>query len=97
MVYCFIFDHTGYTIRYEVAGMNETYHSRYIQLGLNIAYYRKLRGMTQMQLAEAVSLSRTHISNIEAPNMRCALSLDKLFEIADALETDAAKLLECRE
>ena len=37
-------------------------------LGLTIAYYRKLRGMTQMDLAEAVQISRTHMSNIEAPN-----------------------------
>ncbi len=37
-------------------------------LGLTIAYYRKLRGMTQLELAEAVNISRTHMSNIEAPN-----------------------------
>lgn len=37
-------------------------------LGLTIAYYRKLRGLTQAELAEATNLSRTHISNIEAPN-----------------------------
>ena len=36
-------------------------------LGLTIAYYRKLRGLTQAELAEATNLSRTHISNIEAP------------------------------
>lgn len=77
--------------------MNEKHRIRYIQLGLNIAYYRKLRGMTQLQLAEAVSLSRTHISNIEAPNMHCALSLDKLFDIAQALDITPDKLLECRE
>ena len=34
-------------------------------LGLTIAYYRKLRGLTQAELAEATNLSRTHISNIE--------------------------------
>ena len=44
------------------------------QIGLNIAYYRKLRGMSQMALAEATDLSRTHISNIEAPNMKTSLS-----------------------
>lgn len=32
-------------------------------LGLTIAYYRKLRGLTQAELAEATNLSRTHISN----------------------------------
>ena len=31
-------------------------------LGLTIAYYRKLRGLTQAELAEATNLSRTHIS-----------------------------------
>lgn len=37
------------------------------ELGLTISYYRKLKGLTQTQLAESVGLSRTHISNIEAP------------------------------
>ena len=51
-------------------------------LGLTIAYYRKLRGMTQADLAEATQLSRTHISNIEAPNGKTSISLNKLFDIA---------------
>ena len=29
----------------------------YIKLGLNIAYYRKLGGLTQLQLAEAVNIN----------------------------------------
>ena len=37
-------------------------------LGLTIAYYRRAKGMTQAELAEAVHISRTHMSNIEAPN-----------------------------
>lgn len=48
-------------------------------LGLTIAYYRKLRGLTQAELAEATNLSRTHISNIEAPNGKTSISLNKLF------------------
>ena len=55
------------------------YEKYYRQIGLNIAYYRKLRGMSQMALAEATDLSRTHISNIEAPNMKTSLSLESLF------------------
>lgn len=47
-------------------------------LGLTIAYYRKLRGLTQAELAEATNLSRTHISNIEAPNGKTSISLNKL-------------------
>ena len=65
---------------------------RYIRLGLNIAYYRKLRSLTQMELAEKVNISRTHISNIVAPNMPVSVSLDKLFDIADVLDVSVDKL-----
>ena len=67
------------------------------KLGLTIAYYRKLHGITQMQLAEDVNLSRTHISSIEAPNVRTSISLDKLFDIADALQVPVKLLFEFRE
>ncbi len=69
----------------------------YKMIGLNIAYYRKLKGLSQLKLAEAVSLSRTHISNIEAPNMPTAISLDTLMDIADALDVPARKLLDFHE
>ena len=58
----------------------------YKMIGLNIAYYRKLKGLTQLQLAEQLNVSRTHMSNIEAPNMQTSISLEKLFDIADVLE-----------
>ena len=63
-----------------------TKKEKYIRLGLNIAYYRKLKGLTQLQLAEAIDISRTHMSNIEAPNISTSVSLDTLFEIAEALD-----------
>lgn len=77
--------------------MNAKREDQYRQLGLTIAYYRKLRGMTQIQLAECTDLSRTHISNLEAPNMKTSISLDKLFDIADALDVPVARLFEFRE
>ena len=77
--------------------MTEKRVNQYRQLGLTIAYYRKLRGLTQMQLAECVDLSRTHISNLEAPNMPTSISLDKLFDISETLEVPIAKLFEFRE
>lgn len=77
--------------------MTEKRTNQYRQLGLTIAYYRKLRGLTQLQLAEYTNLSRTHISNLEAPNMPTSISLESLFEIADVLEVDIAKLFEFRE
>ncbi len=71
---------------------NDRHSEKYIRLGLNIAYYRKLNGFTQLQLAEAVNISRTHMSNIEAPNVLTSVSLDKLFEIAEVLEIPVYKL-----
>ena len=72
------------------------YEKYYRQIGLNIAYYRKLRGMSQMALAEATDLSRTHISNIEAPNMKTSLSLESLFDIAGVLQVAPRALLDLK-
>lgn len=66
-------------------------------LGLTIPYYRKLRGLTQAELAEATNLSRTHISNIEAPNGKTSISLNKLFDIADVLEVPVKDLFDFRD
>lgn len=77
--------------------MTEQRANQYRQLGLTIAYYRKLRGLTQLQLAEYTNLSRTHISNLEAPNMSTSISLESLFDIADILEVPIGKLFELRE
>ena len=76
--------------------MKEKYKLYYQQLGLNIAYYRKLRRMTQLDLAEFTDMSRTHISNIEAPNMKTSLSLDSLFTIAEVLQVAPKELLDFR-
>ncbi|MDO4345354.1 MAG: helix-turn-helix transcriptional regulator [Eubacteriales bacterium] len=77
--------------------MTSKRENQYRQLGLTIAYYRKLRGLTQLQLAESANLSRTHISNLEAPNMPTSISLEKLFDISDILDVPIAKLFEFRE
>jgi len=76
--------------------MTNRHEQRYLQLGLNIAYYRKLRGLTQMQLSEIANISRTHMSNIEASGVVKPVSLNVLFDIAEALEVELGKLLEIR-
>lgn len=65
----------------------------YKMIGLNIAYYRKLKGITQLKLAEKINISRTHMSNIEAPNMPTSISLETLFDIADALDVPVSNLV----
>lgn len=66
----------------------------YRLLGLNISYYRKLRGLSQMQLADAIGISRTHMSRVE--NNDSAVSLDVVFRIARVLEIPVSRLFEVR-
>ena len=73
--------------------MNLLYESEYMQLGLKIAYYRKLRGLTQEQLAEKINRSAAFIGHVEAPNINKAVSLDTLFEIAKVLNVPIYKFL----
>jgi transcriptional regulator with XRE-family HTH domain len=67
---------------------------RFINLGITISVLRKLRGMSQEQLAEKANISRSHLSAIEAPNMVRAFSLEALYDIADALEIEPGALLD---
>lgn len=74
--------------------MIEKRKQEYKMIGLNIAYHRKLKGLTQLQLAEQINISRTHMSNIEAPNMPTSISLETLLDIADALDIPVTSLLD---
>lgn len=71
--------------------MNQIYIDKYKMVGLNIAYYRKLKNLTQEALAEAMDIDQTHLSKIERAAV--GISLDNLFKIADILEIDVYKLL----
>ena len=73
--------------------MNTEFKDDYIKIGLKIAYYRKLKSLTQEQLAEILGCGVSFIGQIEAPNIYKAISLDTLFRISKALEIPAYKLL----
>lgn len=77
--------------------MTDERKKQFTQLGLNIAYYRKLKGLKQTDLAERVGLSRTHISNMEAPRMKTSISIEKLLDIADVLEVPVKKFFDFRD
>lgn len=72
----------------------DNYDRRYVEIGYNIQYFRKHKGLTQEQLAEMVDISRQHLGAIEAPNIVRTVSLDLLFRIADVLEVDVRQLLD---
>ena len=66
---------------------------RFIQLGITISVLRKMRGMSQEQLAAQAMMSRSHLSAIEAPNIVRPFSVEILFNIADALNVEPGDLL----
>ncbi len=77
--------------------MKKSYGDKLVKIGLNIAYYRKLKGLTQEELAEKTGLSRGVIGHIEAPNMYKGFTFNTLFKIAEALEVKEFKLLQFRD
>ena len=77
--------------------MKKEHEEVYKKLRFNICYNRKMQNLSQLQLAERAGLSRTHMSNIEAPNSTTLPSLDKLIDIANALNVPIAKLFDFRD
>ena len=76
--------------------MREDYRERFRILGLRIAYYRKMRGMTQEQFAAAIGRSVSFVSQIEANNAAevKGVSLETLFLMSEKLGVSMARLFE---
>lgn len=58
----------------------------------NIKHFRELKGYTQDYVAEALGISQKQYSNIE--NGTSNLTIDRLYEIAETLDTDIFNLLD---
>ncbi len=74
--------------------MDKKYQELYRNLGLNISYYRKSRGYTQLELAEILDIDRSHMSAIELANV--GVSLDVLFKLCDKLGVSPKDLFDFR-
>ena len=70
---------------------------RYKMIGLKIAYYRKLRGYTQGQLAGKIGISTTYLGQIERGNNGKSFSLETLLLIANGLDVEVDLLLSSNE
>ena len=66
----------------------------YDTVRMNIRKYRKLKDMTQQDLADAADLSHGYIREIESINMGVTFSLDAVEKIANALEIEIKLLFE---
>lgn len=65
----------------------------YKQIGNKVAYYRKLRNLTQDQLADRVSISVSSISKLERGKYNNNIPLSMLIMIAEGLRIDSTGLL----
>lgn len=74
--------------------MKYEFEQEYKKIGLKIAYYRKLEGLTQETLAERLGVATSYIGQIEAAGMYKPISLTTLLRIAQALDTPAYKFLD---
>ena len=75
--------------------MDRSQWDKYNHLGLNISYYSKMRGYTQMQLAEQIGIERTHMGNIEQAT--AGASLDVIFRLSDVLDVPVYKFFVFRD
>lgn len=63
----------------------------YVAIGGRICAFRRLRNLSQEQLAEKVWISTTHMSHIETGSTK--LSLSVLVDLANALEVGTDDIL----
>jgi len=63
-----------------------------ILLGVNITYYRRAKNLTQLQLAEKVSVSGNYISQVERGFK--SVSLATLAQISEILEVEERDLFD---
>ena len=73
--------------------MQDEFKDYYKMIGLKVAYYRKLHGLTQEMLADQMGVDTSFIGQIEAPNIYKAISMDTLFRISKVLDTEPYRFL----
>ncbi len=74
--------------------MDKAYQESYRKLGLNISFYRKDRGLTQIELAELLDIDRSHMSAIELATV--GVSLDVIFRLCGVLKIEPKELFDFR-
>ena len=65
----------------------------YKQIGNKIAYYRKMRNLTQDELADRVNISVSSISKLERGKYNNNIPLSMLIMIAEGLRIDVSMLV----
>lgn len=66
---------------------------KYKQIGRKIAYYRRLKNLTQAELAQKINISTSYLSKIECGHYPKSVSLSVLMAIAGGLDIELYLLL----
>ena len=73
--------------------MIKIYSFIYKQIGNKVAYYRKMRNLTQDELADRVNISVSSISKLERGKYNNNIPLSMLIMIAEGLRIDVSMLV----
>ena len=63
-------------------------------IGLRIAYFRKMRNLTQAELADKVHINKNYLSHIESGSANKVISLPLLIELSKALDIELSVLVD---
>lgn len=72
--------------------MNDNFHDEMRCIGMRIAGFRKLRNMTQAELADKLNINKGYLSHIENASANKNISLPMLIRIFRALDVELALL-----
>lgn len=61
------------------------------KLGAKIVYFRKLKAITQKEVAEQMGVSRQYLSRLE--HGQCECSLDMIYNLAGVLNVEPEELI----
>ena len=67
-------------------------NKKLLLLGRNIAKYRKLKGLTQNDLAEILDISREHLAKIETAKR--GISINLIFKLCEVLKISEKDLFD---
>ena len=72
--------------------MGEDFQAEMKCIGMRIANFRKLRNMTQAELADKLNINKNYLSQIETGSRNKTISLPMLIRISRALDVELALL-----